>query len=72
MNINSWLRNYTAYNDGYFKANALLGQWNSIKTNSIKKMAHFIENTNTNEFIKEIHSRNSDHADIQPLRTLFW
>lgn len=34
-------------------------------------MAHFIENAGTNEFIDAIHSRNPDHADFQPLRSLF-
>ena len=53
--------------DGYFNANALLTQWNSVKENPTKKMAHFIENANTNEFIDTIQSRNSDHADFQSL-----
>ena len=53
--------------DGYFNANALLTQWNSVKENPTKKMAHFIENANTNEFIDTIQSRNSYHADFQSL-----
>ena len=53
--------------DGYFNANALLTQWNSVKENPTKKMAHFMENANTNEFIDTIQSRNSDNADFQSL-----
>ena len=37
--------------DGYFDANALLSQWNAVKENPTKRMAHFTENANTNEFI---------------------
>ena len=53
--------------DGYFDANALLTQWNSVKENPRKKMAHFTKNANTNEFIDTIHSRNSDKTDFQSL-----
>ena len=55
--------------DGYFDANALLSQWNAVKENPTKRMAHFTENANTNEFISTIHSRNSDNAEFQTLIT---
>lgn len=42
--------------DGMFNATSLLNQWNN-QNESGKKIAHYFENSNTNEFINTIESR---------------
>jgi hypothetical protein len=49
--------------DGYFDANFLLNQWNSIKTNPERKMIRFLESPKTKEFIEEI-SLDSPSAEM--------
>ena len=62
--------------DGYFDANALLAQWNSISSHTERKMARFLEASSTKEFIETIiekeidttdnqHSAKSDNGDYQ-------
>jgi len=49
--------------DGYFDANFLLNQWNSVKTNPERKMIRFLESPKTKEFIEEI-SLDSPSAEM--------
>lgn len=49
--------------DGYFDANFLLNQWNSIKSNPERKMIRFLESPKTKEFIEEI-SLDSPSAEM--------
>lgn len=37
--------------DGYFDANALLGQWNAVESNTRRRIDKFFESENTSEFI---------------------
>ena len=41
-------------NDGYFDANALLNQWNSVKGNTKREMKRFLDSPKTIEFVNEI------------------
>lgn len=50
--------------DGYFDANKLLVQWKSVNTSSDKKMANFLSNKKTIEFIEVIISRESTNMQL--------
>ena len=50
--------------DGYFDANALVNQWNSIRTNTKRDVTRFLDSTKTKEFIKAI-EEDSQHAEMQ-------
>lgn len=52
--------------DGYFDANVLLSQWNSIKKNPQRKMTEFTERQNTNEFINELAKELEAMGEISP------
>jgi hypothetical protein len=43
---------YQRTSDGYFDANALLRQWNSVEENPRREMKKFLDNKNTKEFIE--------------------
>lgn len=56
--------------DGYFDANKLLVQWNSIEGNPRKRMSEFLDSRNTKEFISALKSdesqrRKPDSGDFQ-------
>ena len=50
--------------DGYFDANALLSQWNSVKGNTQRKMSRFFESDNVKEFIDALKEDISQSADL--------
>lgn len=52
--------------DGYFDANVLLSQWNSVKKNPQRKMTEFTERQNTNEFINELAKELEAMGEISP------
>ena len=56
--------------DGYFEANSLLIQWNSIAHNPRRRMAEFLDSPKTREFIEALRddllqSTETDKADFQ-------
>lgn len=53
--MNRQMGNFNVYqrtSDGYFDANALLRQWNSVEENPRREMKKFLNNKNTREFIE--------------------
>jgi len=50
--------------DGYFDANALLAQWNSIVTNPERRMSRFLESPKTKEFIEALKIDESQSAKM--------
>lgn len=55
--------------DGYFDANALLSQWNNIKSNPERRMSRFLESPKTKEFIEEINKESQCaemHDGVKP------
>lgn len=61
--------------DGYFSADELLRQWNSVTTNPERKMVRFLESPKTKEFIEEIARNESQsalvhYADIEIVKTV--
>ena len=59
--------------DGYFDANALLTQWNSVKENTPRKMSRFFDGDNVKTFIQALkedmsHGAKMHHADTQVVR----
>lgn len=50
--------------DGYFDANALLTQWNSVEGNIRRRMDKFLEADNTKEFIKALAKDESQRSKM--------
>lgn len=51
--------------DGFFDANALLFQWNSVKGNPQRAMSRFFESEGTKAFIEALKEDLSQHANVQ-------
>lgn len=56
---------YQRTSDGYFNANALLRQWNSVEGNSERSMKRFLDSPKTNEFIEALIRDESQRAKMQ-------
>lgn len=56
---------YQRTSDGYFNANALLRQWNSVEGNSERSMKRFLDSPKTNEFIEALIRDESQRAKTQ-------
>ena len=65
--MNRQMGNFNVYqrtSDGYFDANALLRQWNSIPENPNRKMAKFLEAKSTKEFIEVLIQEETHGAEM--------
>lgn len=51
--------------DGWFDANALLTQWNSIRENPQRAMSRFLDSPNTKTFIEALQDEVSRSAEQQ-------
>lgn len=51
--------------DGYFDANGLLSQWNSVEGNPERSMKRFLDSPKTNEFIKALINDESQRTKMQ-------
>lgn len=53
--------------DGYFDANALLRQWNSVAENPNRRMNKFFDMTSTQEFIEVLTTSESPRGKMPQL-----